>query len=282
MSQAWLVWSGAAHSVVIHRGDEAIHGWRNWLREDPLVNPYRWLRADPVPPAPFLQCNPLIQLGLMRNSEKPGFPTFVALDKGRPALRNSLFCLVELPQLTGEMLEGVVRRKSATAGSLDGWGWRELEVLPVAWEDEFGRIQTKVEELGVWPEGLLDAYIAMLPKADGDATPLGQRPLSVLPVAYRIWASARMVQLEDWFRSWVPVSAWYTTAPDVEEVLAGAVGSDVHLFVADVVRSFDTVVRSIFHRVLSSLGLLVRLRFELASGLGEPRTWDGVTSRVAR
>ena len=30
--------------------------------------------------------------------------------------------------------------------------------------------------------------------------------LSVLSVVYRIWAAARMVQLEDWFRSWVPVS----------------------------------------------------------------------------
>ena len=29
--------------------------------------------------------------------------------------------------------------------------------------------------------GLLDAYIALIPKTDGDATPLGQRPLSVLP-----------------------------------------------------------------------------------------------------
>ena len=65
--------------------------------------------------------------------------------------------------------------------------------------------------------------------------------MSVLLVVYRIWASARMVQLEDWFRSWVPdsvftagggrvsVEAWYTTALDIEEVLAGAVESDIHL-----------------------------------------------------
>ena len=26
-----------------------------------------------------------------------------------------------------------------------------------------------VEESGVWPEGLLDAYIAMIPKSGGDA-----------------------------------------------------------------------------------------------------------------
>ena len=147
---------------------------------------------------------------------------------------------------------------------------------------------------------LLDAKIAMIPKSGGDATPLGQRPLCVLPVVYRIWASTRMMQLEPWFRSWVPssvfsaggrrssVDAWFTTALDIEECLAGGVDSDVHLFVADVVKSFDTVDRGILDRVLSSLGLPawfrhayfqyhagVRLRFKLAVGLGEPWTRDG-------
>ena len=104
-----------------------------------------------------------------------------------------------------------------------------------------------VEDSGVWLDGLLDAYIAMIPKTDGDATPLGQRPLSLLLVVYRIWASTRMVHLEGWFKSWVPdsvfsagggrgsVEAWYTTALDIEEVLSGSVDSHVHLFVADVI-----------------------------------------------
>ena len=164
----------------------------------------------------------------------------------------------------------------------------------------WARIFTKVEDVGVWPDGLLDDCIAMIPKSDGDATPLGQRPLSVLPIVFRIWASARMGQLEDWFKSWVPASvfsagggrgsveAWYTSALDIEEVLTGATDSDVHLFVADVVKFFDTVDRSVLDRVLSSLGLPgwfrhayfeyhahVRMRFNLASGLGEPWTPDG-------
>ena len=130
-----------------------------------------------------------------------------------------------------------------------------MKVLPVSWFDGLARILTKVEEIEVWPDGLLDAYIAMIPKTDGDATLLGQRPLSVLPVVYRIWASARMVQFEDWFRSWVfdsvfsagggrgSVEAWYTSALDIQEVLTGATDSDIHLFVADVIKSLDTVDR---------------------------------------
>ena len=115
-----------------------------------------------------------------------------------------------------------------------------------------------------------------------------------------------MGQLDDWFRSWVPgsvfsagggrgsVEAGYISSLDIEEVLAGASDSLLHLFVADVVKSFDTVDRHILDRVLSSLGLPgwfrhayfeyhahVRLRFKLASVLGEPWSRDGVFLRGA-
>ena len=77
----------------------------------------------------------------------------------------------------------------------------------VACFDGLGRILSKVEEVGVWPEGLLDAKIVKIQNADGDAIPLGQRPLSV-PVVYRICASVQMVPLEDWLRSWGPGSVF--------------------------------------------------------------------------
>ena len=81
---------------------------------------------------------------------------------------------------------------------------------------------SKVEEIGVWPDGLLDA-----PIAGGNATPLGQRPLSFPSVTFRIRAPARMVQLEEWFKSWAPdsvcsagggrssVEAWCTDALNI-------------------------------------------------------------------
>ena len=58
----YQVVSGVHHRlsnfVVVHRRDEAVRGWRNWIREDPMVHPKRWLRPDLVPPDPFLQCKP--------------------------------------------------------------------------------------------------------------------------------------------------------------------------------------------------------------------------------
>ena len=122
-----------------------------------------------------------------------------------------------------------------------------MKVLPVSWFDGFARILSKVGESGVWPKGLLDAEIALIPKTDGDAALLGQRFLGVLPVVYRFWTSTRTGQLEDWFQSWVPdsvfgagggrssVEAWCTAALDIEEVFSGVVDSDIHLFVADVI-----------------------------------------------
>ena len=87
------------HRVVVHRRDEAIRGWRNWIREDPWVHPYRWLCPDLCRLLPFFSVSLilrlvvlgsfLILLGLTRNSERLGFPTFLALDKGIPALTNS-------------------------------------------------------------------------------------------------------------------------------------------------------------------------------------------------
>ena len=125
-----------------------------------------------------------------------------------------------------------------------------------------------VETSGVWPQGLLDAFFAMIPEADGDSTPLGQRPLSVLPVVYRLWASLRLRHLREWVEGWLPgsvfslgnglssVEAWFSTALDIEDVLSGTGGDELHVMVADVIKSFDTVHLSILDCALGRLGLL--------------------------
>ena len=143
------------------------------------------------PPAPFLQCKPCLTPGgsgvlsdparIDEEFRKAWLPYFCRSGQRDTSLEEfdrevegwlPLLPEVHLPRLTGQMLADVVQRKGATAGSLDGWGWRGFKVLPVSWYDGLARILTKVEDTRVWPDGLLDAYIAMIPKSDGDATPL--------------------------------------------------------------------------------------------------------------
>ena len=54
-----------------------------------------------------------------------------------------------------------------------------MKALPLPWFSGLASLLELIEATGVWPQGLLDAHIAMIPKADSDSTPLGQRPLSV-------------------------------------------------------------------------------------------------------
>ena len=53
------------------------------------------------------------------------------------------------------------------------------------------------------------------------------------------------------------VEAWYNTALAIEEALSGAVDHRVHLFVADVVKSFDTVDRGIAMFTLNIMPMFV-------------------------
>ena len=77
------------------------------------------------------------------------------------------------------------------------------------------------------------------------------------------------------------MDAWYSTVPDVKESLGNVEDYHVHTFVVDVVKSLDTVDTWILDCPLKRLGLRsrfrhvyfefhdnVRLRFNLASGVG--------------
>ena len=129
------------HAVVVCRRDEAVREWRNWIREDPMVHPYRWLRPDLVPPAPFLQCQPHLTPGgsgvladpdrIDEEFRKAWLPYFcrsgqreTSLDEFNGEVDGWLPLLPEVhfSRLTGQVLADVVQRKGATAGSLDGWG----------------------------------------------------------------------------------------------------------------------------------------------------------------
>ena len=73
--------------------------------------------------------------------------------------------LLDLPILTGEELYDVAMAKKSIAGGLDGWAWNEIKALSLSWFVGLALVLRQIEAAGTWPQGLLDAYIAMIPKA---------------------------------------------------------------------------------------------------------------------
>ena len=103
-----------------------------------------WARLGPPPPAPFLQCKSHLTpdgSGVLANParideefRKAWLPYFWSSGQRDTSLEEfseqvgewlPLLPEVALPRLTGQMLADVVRRKGATAGSLEGWGWTQ-------------------------------------------------------------------------------------------------------------------------------------------------------------
>ena len=58
--------------------------------------------------------------------------------------------------------------------------------LPNTWLDGVARLFDLVEATGVWSQELLDAYVVLIPKASDGACPRDQRPITVLPLPYRL------------------------------------------------------------------------------------------------
>ena len=99
--------------------------------------------------------------------------------------------------------------------------------------------------------GLLDAYIAMIRKVHGDSTSF----------VYCLWCAGCGPRSG---QSWTPqsvfslgngvssVETWFSIALNIEEVLSGAGCNQLH--VMDVIKSFDTVDRSILDCALGRRG----------------------------
>ena len=234
--------------------------------------------------------------GCPSSAELMGEQLVKLLSSGR--LGDGFLPVIDLTPLDGHMLFDAVSGEYASAGSLDGWNWMQFKALLVNCFDGLPSVLRLVRGQGEVAAGPAGCFCGYDPKAEGNVTPLGHL-LSVLPIVYPLWATVRLEHLQTWCDSWLPssvfsvgsarssVDAWYSTSLGIVEAVSGIVDDDIHLFVADVVRSFDTVDRNILDCVLSSFGLpgwfrhvysechaRVRKRFKLSAGFGEPWTRD--------
>ena len=92
--------------------------------------------------------------------------------------------------MTREELHQVAGAKHSSVWTA-GRAWNEIKRSPFLFlVCGLALILRSVGAAGCWPQHLLDAYIALIPKSEGGSSPIGQRPLCVLLVVYR--SSARL------------------------------------------------------------------------------------------
>ena len=165
---------------VVSRRDVGIRQWNRWLREDLSSSRRCGFGLNFVLPSPFLVVQDtfpvfsdysLSLILLMLSFVKPGCLISVGLVILMFLLSNflillAIFCLRSLIWIFLGLRVVIYRRwlvlKKATAGGLDGWAWNEIKALPLLWFSGLAILLELVESTGTWPQGLLDAYIAMI------------------------------------------------------------------------------------------------------------------------
>ena len=107
----------------------------------------------------------------------------------------------EYTPLTPLQLSSVLRTYSpGKAAGPDGWQVKELKLWTGPLLEWVAELLALVEATGQWPKELTRAETVLLPKG-GSADPLDRRPITLLPMLYRIWAALRATQLRAWMRS---------------------------------------------------------------------------------
>lgn len=92
----------------------------------------------------------------------------------------------------------LTKMKPDSAVGPDAWSVSDLKNLPVPLLQLLIPLFQKIEETGLWPQPLLHGYCSLIPKTEGNMSPLGQRPLGVMSCIYRLFAAYRLKDVISW------------------------------------------------------------------------------------
>lgn len=84
-----------------------------------------------------------------------------------------------------------------SASGLDGRSVSILKPFPDRLLAKLCAMFDVIEQTQTWPESFAASFFKMfLPQPDSDHSPSSLRPMSILRVCYRLWASARLTEFE--------------------------------------------------------------------------------------
>ena len=107
-----------------------------------------------------------------------------------------------VPLTKDDLLRAMKRLANRTAGGSDGWRVQELKTMPPCFLTPLAHIYTRIEHGAPWPVAAQQILVSLLSKK-GKPSPLNMRPISVTPLLYRFWGSARWADMVSHQETWI-------------------------------------------------------------------------------
>ena len=178
------------------------HAFR--LLRPPLAAPLLHLEQDGIPVVKPLEVDAVI-----RRTWDPiyaGNPlSGLTLDDFVAKYREYVFVADEywLPPVDPDNFAFAVHAAADSAPSGDHIRNKHFALLPEWGRCAVATMLNNIEEGDLWPDDLCHGISSFVLKPGGSSlNPLDFRPLLLLPVLYRRWASLRLWQLRHWIRTW--------------------------------------------------------------------------------
>ena len=157
------------------------------------------------------------------------------------------------------------RHKPRTATGPDGWSLADLKALPDSLHSDLVALYATVESEGRWPSQLTTGFVCATAKTDDAVEPTHFRPITVVSLLFRLWASTRSRQmlghlaqcappgLFGYMKGKRPSDIWYYVQACAEATvcLAGCLSG----YVSDLIKCFNCLPRDPIFRLASKLGL---------------------------
>ena len=173
---------------------------------------------------------------------------------------------ISLPPITRETWIATIKsRKATSAVGLDGVSRADLLAMPNSFHDDLLQLLRKVEETGRWPKQLMQGAVNALEKVVGADTVNQYRPITILPIIYRLWSTIRGKSILEAISSIAPpglrgnmpnctsVSLWWELQSRIEASLYDSSPSTG--LVSDLVKAFNLLPRVPLFHLASRIGL---------------------------
>ena len=174
--------------------------------------------------------------------------------------------VMELQPITLSRWKAAIQSKKPTSATgLDAMSRKDLLAMPDELQEQMIQLFRNAESTGQWPRQLLQGAVHSLEKTPGAETVNEYRPITIMPLAYRVYSSLRSREILNHLKKHVPPtllgnipgrqasSLWWNMQHRIELALQSA--EPLTGATSDVVKAFNHLPREVTFQVAIRMGV---------------------------